>query len=74
MPQIFSTHCNILNGCFVELYQNHSQALLPFCQISAARILCQHVRLDESQVQRLRLNTFGASVRWYRTALCHGVA
>lgn len=50
-PHIISTHCNILNGCFVELHQTHSQALLPFCQISAPRILCHHVRLDESRVQ-----------------------
>lgn len=70
---IFHPLQKILNACFVELRQTHSQALLPFRQISAPGVPCQRVRLGESRARRVRLNVFGASVRWYRTVLCHGV-
>lgn len=69
-PEV-STLCTILNICFVKSHQVCSQTVLLSHQTTA--LLCQHVRIGESRVRYVCLNVFGASVRWYRAALCHGV-
>ncbi len=71
-PDISSLY-TILNTCFIELHQVYSQPVLLSHQTAVVWVLCQHVRIGESREQYVCLNVFGASVRWYRAALCHGV-